>query len=45
VTVRALRDGLAARVSAESFRALTRSHPGLRGALDDIGVAGRGVVC
>lgn len=45
VTVRALRDGLAARVSAEGFRALTRSHPGLRGALDDIGVAGRGVVC
>lgn len=45
VTVRALRDGLAARVSSEGFRELLSAHPTLRAAVDDIGVTGRAVLC
>ncbi|MEZ4391643.1 MAG: cyclic nucleotide-binding domain-containing protein [Polyangiales bacterium] len=45
VTVRALRDGLAARVSSDGFRELLLAHPTLRAAVDDIGVTGRAVIC
>jgi CRP-like cAMP-binding protein len=45
VSARALRTALAARVPAAAFRELTRAHPALRGAVEDVGVPGRAVLC
>src|SRR5581483_399133 len=45
VSARAIRGVLAARITAESFRALVDEAPTLAVALSDVGVPGRGVVC
>ncbi|MBI5514580.1 MAG: cyclic nucleotide-binding domain-containing protein [Deltaproteobacteria bacterium] len=45
VSVRAVREVLAARIEARAFRALANAHPELARALDVVGIEGSGILC